>query len=125
MSGNFKGKLLVVEDDKYYSRTIKGKFNSLGTEVVLAENGKQMLETLQTFSPDLVLLDLVMPVMSGFEALEKLRAGGSKIKVIALSNLGQEEEIERAKKMGVSDYVVKSNASIQEVVDMVGKYLKG
>lgn len=121
-----KPKILIVEDDKYYSHTLRLKFESLDFEVSLAENGKKMLEKLESYTPDIILLDLIMPVMSGFEALEKLRERGTNLnsKIIVLSNLGQDEDVEKAKQMGVSEYVIKTNASIQEVVDLVQKKIK-
>lgn len=116
-------KLLIVEDDKYYSHTLKLKFDTLGYDVRLAENGEKMFLVLETFQPDLILLDLVMPVMNGFEALERLKTEGRvKSKVVVLSNLGQEEDIDRAKKLGADSYVIKTNASIQEVVEMAAKF---
>jgi len=109
---------LVAEDDKYYGKIYKAKLNKEGLDVTVAINGKLALEEAAKRKPDLMLLDLVMPVMDGFETLKTLKADPNlkTVKVVVLSNLGQDEDIQKAKDLGAADYIVKSNVSISELV---------
>jgi len=110
--------ILVAEDDKYYGKIYKAKLNKEGLDVTVAINGKLALEEAAKRKPDLMLLDLVMPVMDGFETLKTLKADPNlkTVKVVVLSNLGQDEDIQKAKDLGAADYIVKSNVSISELV---------
>ncbi len=118
-------KILLVEDDEFLLRSYKTKFQKFGIEAFVAQNGKEALELTKEMKPDLILLDIVMPVKDGFDFLEEFNAlyGVGSVPVIALTNLGQDESIERGKKLGVSEYMVKAHHSMQEVVDIVLKYL--
>ncbi|MBL7142034.1 response regulator, partial [Patescibacteria group bacterium] len=77
--------------------------------------------------PDMILLDLVMPKLSGFEVLEKLRYNPATqdIPVIILSNLGQEKEVSKGKALGAVDYLIKADVHLTEVLDKIGKYIGG
>lgn len=117
--------ILVAEDDKFYGKIFKRKFSKEGYDVEVASDGEKTLEKMRDKKPDLLLLDLVMPVKDGFEVLEEMQANDQLkgIKVIVISNLGQEGDVEKAKKLGASDYFIKSNVSIKEVVEIVKKNL--
>jgi DNA-binding response OmpR family regulator len=118
-------KILVVEDDKFLLQAYKVKLEKEGFDVKSATNGAEMFEVLKTFKPSVILLDLVMPQMDGFEALKKLKQEEkSDIPVIVASNLGQAEDIEKSKKLGAADYIVKSDLSMEDLVNKV-KELKG
>lgn len=123
-AANQKKTVLVAEDDPYYSNIFKTKLTKEGFEVHLAENGKQALKMLETVTPQLILMDLIMPEMDGFQTLEKIKADEKlkDINVIVLSNLGQENDIIRARELGSSDYMIKSNVGIDEVVAKVKSY---
>lgn len=121
------GKLvLVAEDDKYYANIYRTKLNKEGYEIMVAGNGEEALKAAREKKPALILLDLIMPVKDGFETLKELKADAAlkSVKVVVLSNLGQEEDIKKAKNLGAADYLVKTNLSITEMVEKIKGYLK-
>lgn len=111
-------KILIVEDDKFLSLVLKGRLEKEGIIVIQAFDGKDALDVLKKDIPDLILLDLIMPNMSGFEFLETLRQDPqySTIPVVVISNLGQESDIEKAKTLGVIEYYVKVRTSIDDLI---------
>lgn len=113
--------ILVAEDDSFYGNVFNTKLAKEGFDVVVAENGKKALEVARDRTPHLILLDLVMPEMDGFETLQTLKADDNlkRVPVIVLSNLGQDSDIDKAKQLGAKDYFIKSNVSIQKVVEIV------
>lgn len=117
--------LLVAEDDQFYANLYRTKLEKEGFGVVTAANGKETLELLKQHSPNLIILDLVMPEMDGFEVLKKIRAEKNlrDVPVIILSNLGQQEDIDRAQALGVFKYIIKSNVSIHQMVESVEEAL--
>lgn len=119
-------KVLVVEDDKFYSNILSMRLQKAGNSVTVVDDGQKALEEVSKNKPDLILLDLVMPIKDGFETLEDLYKdpANKKIKVIVLTNLSQEEDKKRALDLGALDYIVKTNLSIQQMVDVVEKNLK-
>jgi DNA-binding response OmpR family regulator len=118
--------ILVAEDDKFYSNIYKTKLTKEGFEVVVAANGEEALHHLRERKPDILILDLIMPIKDGFEVLHEIRTDSKlkDLKVIALSNLGQEEDKKRVNELGVLEYLVKTNLSIQEVTAKIKNYLK-
>lgn len=118
--------VLIVEDDKFYANIYKTKLAKELYAVLVVGDGRKALEAMAARKPDLVLLDLVMPIMDGFETLKAMRADPNlkAIKVIILSNLSQEEDIKKAKQMGAVDYLVKTNMSIKEVTEKIKLHLK-
>lgn len=118
--------ILVAEDDNFYANIYKVKLAKEGFDVQVVGNGEWVLKMIQQKKPDVILLDLVMPVMDGFETLKALKSDPKteSIKVIVLSSLGQDEDIEKAKQLGASDYLIKTNVSIQQVVDKIKSYVK-
>jgi CheY-like chemotaxis protein len=117
--------VLVAEDDKFYASIYQTKLEREGYRVLIAKDGAETLKMLETNKPDLLLLDLIMPVKDGFETLKELRALPlhKDLRVIVFSNLGQEDDIERVRQFGVIDYLVKTNISIQEMIDKVKQHL--
>lgn len=120
-----KKHILVAEDDKFYGQIFNKELTKAGYSVDVVVNGKLALESAQKKKPNLIILDLVMPVMDGFEALEELKKDEAlkAIKVIVISNLGQDSDKEKAKKLGAVDYFVKANISIKDVLKLVEKHL--
>lgn len=110
--------VLVVEDDHFLSDIYKHQLQEQGCLVSVAADGAQAMEALDALKPDVILLDLIMPGMNGFEFLEALRAQErhKDRRVIVLSNLGQEGDKERCAKLGVAQYLVKTQVSVDEVV---------
>lgn len=122
-------RVLVAEDDKAYANIYRVKLTNEGFEVDIAVNGEEAIKKAQTNKPDIILLDLIMPEKDGFDVLDvlevlKTNTALNKIPIIIFSNLGQEEDLERAKKMGASDYLIKANISIHEMVEKVKSYYK-
>lgn len=118
--------VLVVEDDTFLADVHKNKMAKEGFEVVIVSNGQEALKFLEKRKPDIILLDLIMPIMDGFETLKNIKENPKTkdIKVVILSNLSQEEDKQRLIDMGVSDYIVKANVSFREIVEKVKMYLE-
>lgn len=117
--------ILVAEDDKFYANIYKTKLAKEGYEVVVVGDGEQAIKLARQKKPDLILLDLVMPVKDGFETLKELKADANlkSVKVIVLSNLGQEEDIKKAKELGAVDYIVKANVSIGQMMSKIKSFI--
>ncbi len=116
-------KILIVEDEKPVSRALQIKLSKAGFEVKVASNGKEALEIIPKEKFDLILLDLVMPEVDGFRVLETIKNAGIQIPVIVTSNLGQEEDIERARELGAYGYIIKSNTPLSEITQEVQNIL--
>ncbi len=120
-------KIAIIEDDQAISQMYRFKFEAEGYDVQTAENGKLGLELIQNMKPDIILLDLMMPEMTGDEVLTKMRASswGKDIKVIILTNMGEQEIPESVKKLNVNDVILKANMTPRQVADVVKKNLGG
>jgi DNA-binding response OmpR family regulator len=118
-------KIAIVEDDQAISQMYRFKFEAEGYQVDTAENGKLGLELIKSMKPDIILLDLMMPEMTGDETLEHLRATpwGKKVKVIILTNMGEQEIPPRVKELGVSGVIMKADMTPRQVADTVRKHL--
>jgi two-component system, OmpR family, response regulator VicR len=118
-------KILVAEDDKYLNTAYRLKLTKAGFEVRLASDGEEALEILNEFTPDLMLLDLMMPKKDGFAALEEIKKNENwrNIPVIVASNLGQEGDIQRAMKLGAADFVIKSDMSMEGLLKKIVGYV--
>jgi len=120
-------KILVVEDDRFLSLVLKGRLEKEGFIVLQAFDGEEGLAMVKKEMPDLVMLDLIMPKMSGFELLEKVSMDPqlSGIPVVVASNLGQESDIQKAKNLGVLEYYVKVRTSVDDLVKMLKQMVQG
>jgi CheY-like chemotaxis protein len=118
-------KVLVVEDDKFLIKIYETKLKEEGLTVIIAVNGEEGITKAKAEQPDLILLDLIMPVKSGFEALAEIKADDTikHIPVIILSNLGQDADIKKGTELGAADFIIKSNMALHEVVKIIKKYL--
>jgi len=114
-------KVAIIEDDQAISQMYRIKFETEGYEVETAGNGKLGLELAEKMRPDVILLDLMMPVMNGDEMLKQLRATswGKNIKVIILTNVGEQEAPEALDAMGVRKFIVKAEMTPRQVAEMV------
>ena len=112
-------KVLIVEDDSFLVNAYRIKFERLGYETKIAIDGESALKILGEWVPDVVILDLVMPKMDGYEFLEKMRAKPEflNIPVLVATNLGQPEDVDRARELGANNYVIKGNLSLSELVE--------
>lgn len=119
-------KVLIVEDDKFLSELISTKLQKEGCEVMLASDGETGLQHADAERPDIILLDIMLPGMSGFDVLQKLKEKGSKtqsIPVLILSNFGQDAKVREGLKMGATDYLVKANFTTGEIVEKIQSVL--
>lgn len=124
MSKNYK--ILIAEDDKFISRAYGNGLQQAGYKVFTATTGVEAEEVVKKEKPDLILLDLIMPEKDGFEFLKEIKKSKKlkDIPVLILSNLGQDSDIEKGKKLGAVDYLVKTDYSMQKVIDKIDSYLK-
>ena len=118
-------KIAIIEDDAAISQMYRIKFESEGYEVDTAENGRLGLELIEKMSPDIVLLDLMMPEMNGDEMLAQLRKldFGKDLKVIILTNMGEQEAPESIKSLNISAFIVKADMTPRQVAELVKKQL--
>ena len=118
-------KILIVEDEELLYDMLKRKLEIEGYEVSIAENGVEGLEKIKKINPDLILLDIVMPEKGGFEVMEELQQEEDykNIPIIIISNSGQPVEIDRAKELGVKDWLIKTEFDPQEVIEKVKKQI--
>lgn len=121
-------KVLIVEDDAILVEMYQAKFEIEGHDVRIATNGEAALDALKTFSPELILLDILMPKLNGFHVLKEIKKKPNlrQIPVILLTNLGEAEvdmNQELASALGVSDYLIKSHHTPDEVVEKVVRTL--
>jgi DNA-binding response OmpR family regulator len=119
-------KILVIEDDKFLRELISQKILKEGYDVSEAVDGEKGVEATKKERPDLVLLDLILPGIDGFEVLARIKADPeiSNIPVIILSNLGQKDDIEKGLKMGAIDYLIKAHFTPSEIIQKVAMVLK-
>ena len=122
---NAKKKILIVEDDIALSKVYKSRMEMEGFTVKEVNNGEDALSASLDFKPDLILLDAMMPKISGFDVLDILRntPATANIRIVMLTALSQPKDKERAESLGVDDYLVKSQVVIGDVVDRVRYHL--
>ena len=128
MSDRKLKKILLIEDEKALLDVMSIKLKGSNFEVFSASGGEAGIRLAREKKPDLILLDILMPKMNGYEALERLKGDAETrdIPVIILSNSGRdEEEIEKCRRLGAADYLVKAQLSLDEVVKKSETMLKG
>jgi DNA-binding response OmpR family regulator len=118
-------KIAIIEDDQVISQMYLMKFEADGFEVQRADNGERGIALVESFVPDIILLDLQMPKMDGAEALEIIRKSdwGKNIPVIILTNLGEEEAPRQIRSLGIHSYIVKADLTPRQVVQRVKEAL--
>lgn len=119
-------KVLIVEDDRFLSSMLKTNLEKEGFNIEQAFEGEEGLAKLKSSKPDLVLLDLMMPKMSGFELLEHVVTDPelNTTPVIVISNVGEEGDVNRAKDLGVVGYFVKAQTPLDNMGSIVREHLK-
>lgn len=120
-------RILLVEDDRFLRRACEANLRQRGFTVLTAVDGEEALTLARAEVPDLILLDMLMPKLSGLEALRILRAEEKtrSIPVLVLSNSSREQDVQEVMRLGVAGYLVKSNLSLQELGDRVAQLLEG
>jgi len=118
-------KILLIEDEEIMIELLQKKIIKEGYGFSIARNGEEGLKTMREAGPDLILLDIIMPKMGGFEVMEEMAKDDKlkKIPVIVISNSGQPVELDRAQKMGAKDWLIKTEFDPQEVIDKVIKQI--
>jgi DNA-binding response OmpR family regulator len=119
-------RILIIEDDDFLRSLAVTKLQQTGFDVDGAENGKIGLEKITTTPPELVILDLMLPMMSGFDVLIELRGNETtkNIPVIVFSNMGEEVDMKKCLDRGITDYMIKSNFTLDELVEKINTVLK-
>ncbi|MFH0930174.1 MAG: response regulator [Candidatus Moraniibacteriota bacterium] len=121
-----KKKILIVEDDNFVAEVYLAKLSEMGYETILAQNGEEGLAELKKGKIDLILLDILMPIMNGIEMLEEVKKNEEwkNIPVILLTNIGEKESIQKVREMGVKNYLIKSHFTPAEVIEKVESVFK-
>src|SRR4030043_3601 len=116
-------KILLIEDEEIMIELLQKKITKEGYEVFIARNGEEGVRSMREVGPDLILSDIIMPKMGGFEVMEEMAKDDKlkKIPEIVISNSGQPVELDRAQKMGAKDWLIKTEFDPQEVIDKVIK----
>lgn len=119
--------ILIVEDEKTLFEALSVKLEEAGYKTVEAKDGKEGLEIALKIKPDLLLVDILMPIMDGITMINKLKEDewGKNVPMIILTNFSDEEKMRQAELAGVHDYMVKSDWKLSDVVDKVNEKLKG
>jgi len=120
-----KQKILLVEDDTFLAGMYISKLGFENFEILLANDGKQGLKMAEKENPALILLDILLPKMDGFEVLKKLKKSEKcqKIPVVLLTNLGQKDDVEKGLSLGAADYLIKAHFMPQEVIAKIKEIL--
>ena len=119
-----KKKILIVEDERPLAHALELKLSNSGYETNIVSTGKDAIEEASNKEFDLILLDLIIPGVDGFQVLEELHKKKLKIPIVVLSNLGQAEDQKRAEKFGVTKYCVKANTPLATIVDTIKSIVK-
>ncbi len=120
-----KPKILLIEDDQFLSKILLVKLKRAGFDVFLAVDGEEGIKKAKEIKPNLILLNLILPKLNGFEVLSEIKKTPvlKKIPVVVLSNLGQKSDVEKGLRMGAKDYLIETNLSLSEIVEKVKGYL--
>ncbi len=120
-----KIKILFVEDDNFLIKAYRIKFENSGFNVFVAMDGKEGLKIADEEKPALIVLDLMLPKMNGFEFLKKIKSNKKmkNIPVIAISNLGQAADKEKAISLGAVEYFIKTEHTLEEIIEKISKHL--
>lgn len=118
-------RILLVEDDDALANVYIGRLEAEGFAIRRVSNGEQALDAAKEYKPDLVMLDIMMPKVSGFEVLDILRNTPETVnlKIMVLSALGQDSDKQKAEQLGADDYLVKSQVVITDVVVRIRRLL--
>lgn len=114
-------KILLIEDEQIIIELLQRKLTEEGYDVAIAKDGEEGIKAMEAEEPDLILLDIVMPKMGGLEVMEEMQKNPDlkRIPVVVVSNSGQPVELDRAKKLGAKDWLVKTEFDPQEVIEKV------
>jgi DNA-binding response OmpR family regulator len=121
-------RILLIEDDQFLRELMVTKLKREGFTVFAAVDGREGAEMIKTEHPQLVLLDIILPGLDGFSVLQGARASSdpkiAKVPIVLLSNLGQDSDVQKGRQLGATDYLIKANLTIDEIIKKVRKYIK-
>ncbi|MEA3399029.1 MAG: response regulator [Patescibacteria group bacterium] len=119
-------KILVIEDDSFLQSLEVNKLTKSGYDLISASDGKEGVEKIKEPDIDLILLDLILPDIDGFDVLKQIRENEDtkETPVIVFSNLSEEKDVNKATKLGATEFMVKSNFTLDELVEKIQKILK-
>ncbi len=113
-------RVLIVEDEPLLGNLLKQRLEKEQFSVTLVRDGEEALAVLKTAAPDLILLDIILPKVSGFEVMERLNTdpvfSNMKVPIVIVSNLGQESDVEKGQALGAIGYFVKAQLSIEDLL---------
>jgi DNA-binding response OmpR family regulator len=125
---NSEYRILLVEDDQFLRELMQSKLKREGFEVTACVDGQEGLRAIQNQKPDLVLLDVILPGLDGFNVLQQVRFSADKqvanVPIVLLSNLGQDSDVAKGKQLGANAYLIKANLTIDEIIKKIRKFLK-
>jgi len=118
-------KILVIEDDKFLRELVTQKLSREGYDVQEAVDGEDGVRKAKEVKPDIILLDLILPGIDGFEVLVKIKEDSNLegVPVVILSNLGQRDDVERGLKLGAVDFLIKAHFTPGEIIEKINKIL--
>lgn len=120
-------KILIIEDDRYISKMYQLKLSLDGFDVQVADNGRIGVDKVKEFKPDIILTDILMPELDGFEVIKMVKADeeSKNTPILIMSNLGQEDHIQKGLALGALGYIVKSQYTPSKVVEKIKEILAG
>jgi DNA-binding response OmpR family regulator len=120
-----KKTILMIEDDSFLRNLYRDKLEKEGFDFIEAANGLEGMNKIKNEAPDLILLDILLPMKSGFDVLEEMNDSGliSEIPVIILSNLQQNVDIEEGRRLGAVDYFIKSQTNFTELLERINSFI--
>lgn len=115
--------ILLVDDDRFITVAYKEGLGHAGFQVLIARDGIEALEVLKSFTPSIILLDLIMPKMNGFEFLDKIKSDNkfNNIPIIVLTNLSQQSDEDEARAHNIANYLVKADTSLSALIESIQK----
>ena len=118
-------KILVVEDDLFLTNIYRSKLGEAGFSVEAASDGHAALSKLEEYSPDVILLDIVMPKMNGFELIKRIKADSRwhNVPILVITNLAEQADEQKARELGATDFVIKTGTPIETIVEKVQNFL--
>lgn len=116
--------ILIAEDDAVLQEVYQKKFSIAGYSIRIAKNGEEAITAIQAKAPDILILDLNMPILDGFQVLEKFPEGTRTFPVVALTNFGDKASRDRGEALGVDAYFIKREMTIKQLIEMVERVLK-
>jgi CheY-like chemotaxis protein len=119
-------KILIIEDNEYLGRMYENLLSLESYNVAWVASGEEGLERAESFKPDLILLDVIMPKINGIQVLQKLKDNilTQNIQVIILTVIGEKEIIDKCMKLGASGYIIKSTVNLDQLLSEINSYIK-